>query len=336
MFEFEHIEYENINREEYYSIKTKSVFTSLEWIDYIREDKNASPIFVRILKNGAFQGYFAGLLFKVGGIKIIGSPFKGWSTCYMGLDVQDATEKIEIIAELKDFLVRKFKCMFIEIADRDISVDEAEARGFHTDALITLELNVDGKTDEELFKLFKTDCRNFIRQFEKRGASLEIAEPNEEFAEQYYEQLIDVFAKQGLIPTYSLKKVKCLLNNMRNTSNVLCLRVRDPDGKPIASSIFFGMNERFYFWGGASLRPYQHYRPNEYMLWYAIRYWRNKGMKVFDMVGERDYKRKFGPEEVSYARMSFSRFPMLILLRDFCEKMYFQIIRIKGKIGQKR
>lgn len=332
MYEFIAIEYENINKEEYYSIKTRSVFTTFEWINFIKEDKKANPIFVRILKNGKFEGYFSGLLFKICGIKIIGSPFRGWSTCYMGLDVYDINEKLAILNELKSFLIQKFKCMFIEIADKDISVDTAKSFGFHTDTLSTLELNISEKTDEELFKVFKTDCRNFIRQFERRGAIFEVAEPNEEFAEQYYEQLIDVFAKQGLVPTYSLKKVKCLLKNMGTTSNVLCLRVRDPEGKPIASSIFFGLNETFYFWGGASLRPYQHYRPNEYMLWQAIRHWRDRGIKTFDMVGVRDYKRKFGSVEVNYARISFSRFKILITLRDLCEKMYFHMISIKGTL----
>lgn len=82
----------------------------------------------------------------------------------------------------------------------------------------TLELEID-KTDEELFKVFKTDCRNFIKQFERGDASIEIAKPNDTFAEEYYNQLEDVFAKR-LVPTYSLKKVKCLIRHMKDSGNI--------------------------------------------------------------------------------------------------------------------
>lgn len=253
----------------------------------------------------------------------------------MGFDVREGINKLDLIPAVKKYLFKQKKVCLIEIVDRDIDVEAAKKRGYQTNIADTLELKIN-RTDEELFKVFKTDCRNFIRQFERRGAVLEFAEADDRFAVEYYEQLKDVFAKQGLVPTYSLEKVKCILKHLKNTGKVLCLRVIDPDGKCIATSIFLGYKETFYFWGGASYRSGQHYRPNEYMIWTAIKYWREQGARVFDMVGVRDYKKKFGSQLVTCAHISIAKFSVIIYLRDMAKKAYFMSLGIKGKILRRK
>jgi hypothetical protein len=334
MYEFKQIDLTCINLNEFNGFEDKSIFTTVEWIRFVEEDSNAKPIILRILKDNMFIGYFSALMINKFGFKIIASPFSGWSTCFMGFDII-VNNKIEILHDLKQYLFKKFKCSYIEIIDRDISIDGAKSAGFNCTPISTLELEID-RSDDELFKVFKTDCRNFIRQFERRGALLEEAIANDEFAEEYYEQLKDVFAKQGMVPTYSVEKVKKLLKHFSKTDRLLCLRVRNPEGISIASSIFFGYNNKFFFWGGASLRPYQNYRPNEYMIWYAIKYWRMRGCKVFDMVGVRDYKRKFGSVEMEYAKITISRYKILIILRNLAKEGYFFMLKMKGLMLRKK
>lgn len=328
MFTFEEIDIKDINEEEYYGFEEKVLFTTKQWIRYIKTNQNATPVIIRITKENKFVGYFTCLLFKKFGIKIIGSPFNGWTTGYMGFDVVSKYSKVDIIKPLSEFLFKEYKCLYIQIADRFIQEDEVEKNGFEYVMSKSIELRID-KTDEGLFKVFKTDCRNYIRQFERRGAAIEIAEPNEEFANQYYEQLKEVFAKQGLVPTYSIKKVTDLFNSM-NAENLLCLRVKNPEGQCIATSIFVGYNERFYFWGAASFRKFQFYRPNEYMIWTAIKYFRDRGYKYFDMYGERPYKNKFGPESITYPCIMIAKFPMLIKLRELAKKVVWLLFKIKG------
>lgn len=326
MYEFRLIDYNNINLLEYNSYSRKSVFTSIDWMNYIIEDAKTRPAIIRITEKGDFVGYIPMMIMKKCGIKIAGSPFRGWSTCWMGIEVEEKNKKIQIIQELVPFLYKKLGVVYCEITDRDINEEELEKYKIRHYSFETLELKID-KTDEELWKDFKTDCRNFIRQFDRRGALLEIADPNDEFAEEYYAELIDVFAKQGMTPTYSCEKVKCLLRNMRESGNVLCLRVKTPEGKPAATSIFFCDKNKFYFWGGASYREHQHYRPNEAMIWEAIKYFRNKGIKVFDMVGNRPYKQKFGPKTETYYTMQFARFSILFPLRNIAEKIYYSRLK---------
>lgn len=330
-YTFEIIKFEDIDITEYNGFLNKTVFTTKCWIDFVREDSEAEPVIVRIMEKERFIGYFTGLLTTKFGIKILGSPFSGWSTCYMGIDTDFLEEKCEIIKQLVPFLFQHTKCIYMEIIDRNVSVERAEKYGFKAYSVETLELPI-GMDDTALFKQMKTDCRNFIRQFERRGARLEIATPDDLFAEQYYAQLEDVFAKQGLVPTYPLEKVKCLMKNMCESDDILCLRVMSPDDRCIATSIFLGSKKKFFFWGGASFRTDQSYRPNEYMIWTAIKYWRDRGCEMFDMVGVRDYKRKFGSHEENYARMVFAKYGILIRMRDMAQKLYFKSIKWKGML----
>lgn len=336
MYTFEKIDYDKINIQEFYSFQNKSIFTTIPWMNFILEDNpGAQPIIVRISEDNKLLGYFSGMKIKKMGVSILGSPFRGWSTCFMGLDVApDMSEDkiIELYKALSPYLLKEYKCQYMSISERNLSVEKAREY-FHTTALNTLELNID-RTDEELFKVFKTDCRNFIRQFERRGATIEIAEPNDEFADEFYEQLIDVFDKQNMIPTYSVEKVRRLIRNLAGDNMVLCLRVRDPEGKSIATSIYPGYNNKFFFWGGASYRSGQHYRPNEYMIWTAIKYWRDKGAIWFDMVGVRDYKRKFGSKEINYAGIEVAM-PGLIWAKNMAEKIYFCSLKLKYRGNQK-
>ncbi len=334
MYNFTKVDFDSINIDEFLNFPSKSVLTSIGWINFIKEDQNAVPVVIRIESDGRFVGYFTALSVFKYGIKIIGSPFQGWSTVYMGLDLFDKNEKINIYTQLVPYLFKSEKCQFIQINDRDVSIEMAEKAGFRHSKIRTLELPVN-VNDEGLFKKMKVDCRNYIRQFEKRGATIEQAIPDDVFAGEYYEQLKDVFAKQKLVPNYSLRKVKVLIKNLHEHNSVLCLRVRDPEGKSIATSIFPGGSGKFFFWGGASYRHSQHYRPNEYMIYRAIQYWRDRGCEVFDMVGVREYKKKFGPTEVEYASLIFAQNNFLFNLKNLAEKMFYFGIKVKGFISKK-
>lgn len=328
MYAFEIVSIDKLDVNEYNQLPNKNLFTTIEWINFVKETHNAEPVIIRITEEHKLVGYFTGLLVKKFGIKILGSPFNGWTTAYMGFDVVEGYDKVDLIESITKFLFRTLKCLFIQITDRYI--EEAQLKNTKYKYLMSrsIELNID-RTEEAIFKSFKSECRTSIRQFERRGASIEIAKPNEQFSIEYFEQLQEVFARQGLVPTYDSSRVLGLFKNLRS-NQLLCLRVRNPEGKCIATSIFVGFNQRFYFWGGASFRAFQSYRPNEYMFWYAIKYFKEKGYKYFDMYGERDYKNKFRPDKIAYPCIMIARFKILIVLRDFAKRLFWILLRIKG------
>lgn len=336
-FEFEEVNLSSLSDEKFNNFPHKTVLTTKSWIQFIEEDSKATPLILKIkrLSDGKDVGFFSSLWVKKFGLKIIGSPFAGWSTPYMGFDVVDSTIKASIIPDLITFLRSKYKPVFIQISDHDISFEEAyglqSKYGYIVETSETLELDVD-KDDALLYKQMKTDCRNFINQFKKRGATIERAEPNDAFAEETYEHLIDVFAKQGLMPTWHVEKIKCLLKHLAPSESILCLRVRDPEGKSIATSMFPGFGKKFFYCEGASLRPYQHYRPNETMIYTAMKYWRDRGCTDFDMVGVRAYKLKFGSHDVRYPVLIIPKNKVIYTLKNWAGKLFYFMGGVKYKL----
>lgn len=336
LYRFERIEFKDLNRVEYNSFPKKSVLTTPEWIEFIIDISGAVPYILKVYKTEVLLGYFTALKFKKFGIPIIGSPFPGWSTPYMGFDFYDVSEKAAVIPELIDYIFENEKCLFFQMTDRDITFEQADElkrnRGYIIDTAETLELRVD-VDDKQMYKNMKTDCRNFINQFERRGATIEFATPDDAFAEEYYNQLLDVFAKQNLVPTHGVDLIKKMLRHLSEANNILCLRVRDPEGLSIATSIYPGFNKKFFFMMGASLRPYQQYRPNEYMIYTAMKYWRDRGCEEFDMVGIRPYKKKFGSWEERYPIIIAPKYKILYHLKNFASSLYYLMGSVKWKVS---
>lgn len=308
----------------------QTVFTSYEWIKFLWKNGKGKPVILEITKDKKVIAYFVGVIFKKFGIKILGSPFEGWTTCDMGFCALDNINRLELLDYVKDYAFKKLKCLYMEVVDERISLEDLEGKNYNYLTERTYVLNIN-QTDEELFKIFKTDCRNYIRQFERRGAVIERVNPSIEFADEYYDQLIDVFKKQNLKPFYNRQKVYDLMQAFEDVPDeLLCLRVCDPNGRCIATSIFPGLKNKCYFWGAASYTEYQHYRPNEYMVWVAIKFWRDHGASEFNMVGIRPYKKKFGPHEYEYPRLVFSKYRFLLTARGLAKKTIMVFRKLRG------
>ena len=135
-----------------------------------------------------------------------------------------------------------------------------------------------------------------------------------EFADEYYDQLQEVFAKQSLSPTYGVEVVRALIEHVHPSGHLLLLKALSPEGKCIATGIFPGMNRTAYFWGGASWRSHQILRPNEALFWHAMLYWKSRGITTFDL-GAGDYKRKYGVRDVAVPHFVHASLPGLASMR---------------------
>jgi lipid II:glycine glycyltransferase (peptidoglycan interpeptide bridge formation enzyme) len=172
-------------------------------------------------------------------------------------------------------------------------------------------------------------CRRCVRKAEKSGVTIEEAH-DPEFADEYYAQLKDVFAKQGLVPTYGVERVRALVKHVEPTGRVLLVRARDPEGKCIASGIFPGFNNIAEFWGNASWRSSQILRPNEAIQWYVMRYWKQRGVKIYDWGGGGSYKEKYGCVAHRVPWFTKSRYEFVGKLRNEAKKMFERKQRLKA------
>ena len=309
----------------------QTVFTTYQWVCFLKKNGKGEPVVFRISENSKVIAFFVGLVFKVLGLRFVGSPFEGWGTCDMGFCAKRDVDVSSLIVPVKNYVFKKLKCSYLEIVDPKIGLNELSDIRCNVILQRTLILPIN-RLEQDIFHSFKGDCRNYIRQFERRGATITEALPSREFADEYYDQLIQVFAKQKLRPFYDKKKVYDLMDTYENNADhILCLRVCNPEGICIATSIFIGFKETFYFWGNASYTEFQNYRPNEYMIWYAIKYWKERGVVSFDMVGFREYKRKFSPNSVEYPRIVLAKYPGMYQVRNFTKRLIQLVRKVIGQ-----
>ncbi|HYK48786.1 MAG TPA: GNAT family N-acetyltransferase [Terriglobales bacterium] len=302
------------------SFEDRTVFQTREWLQFVSESQNATPLIAELRDGSEVLGYFTGLTFSKFGLKVLGSSFPGWTTPYMGFNLNPGVSRHDAFAALEKFAWDQLKCLHLEVSDPHFSFEDAEGLGFTSEFYGSYRTDLT-KSEDVLFNSMESACRRCVRKAEKLGVKIEEAH-DLAFADDYYEQLKDVFAKQNLVPTYSVERVRSLVRNMAPTGNVLLIRARDPEGKCIATGIYPGFNKIAEFWGNASFRAYQNLRPNEACHWYALRYWKQRGATIFDWGGEGAYKEKYGctPHRVPW--FTKSRYQIVGALRNEARNMF--------------
>ncbi|MCH8028118.1 MAG: GNAT family N-acetyltransferase [candidate division Zixibacteria bacterium] len=294
-----------------------TLFQSKDWMNFVAEAQSACPVVAQVYDGSRHIGWFTGLTIKRFGIKILGAPFPGWTTSYMGFALSVNVSRGGALKALLDFSKKQLKCAQVELMDRRLSKDDVVAAGCRCRLFKSFEVDLSGGENEVLGRMAPSTRRN-IRKAERERISVTAAE-DDEFIDEYYGQLEEVFARQQLKPTYSKERVRLLVKHLLPTGRLLLLRARLPDGSCIATGIFPADKRRMYFWGGASRTKTLILRPNEAIQWFAMRYWQQRGIKCYDMGGGGEYKRKYGGREIYTPWLRYSHYPGIDLLRSLAK-----------------
>lgn len=293
----------------------RMVTQTREWLAFVAETQRAEPVVASIHTDGdAPVGYFTGLVVRRAGLRILGSPLPGWTTDYMGFNLRDPSLRSQALGAAIEFAYRDLRCQHVELRDRFLLTPTTTPPRTRMEPVETYDVDLRPEADD-IFGAFTSACRRAVRRSEKVGLTVEVAEPDG-FAAEYHEQLIDVFAKQGLTPTYDVTRVEALIRHLHPTGRLLLLRARDPEGTPIATGIFPGHGSTAFFWGGASFRSGQQHRPNEAIFWHAIQTWKSRGATTLDLGGGGDYKLKYGANLVALTHLAVPRYELLWRLRE--------------------
>jgi len=291
------------------------------WLEYVRAVTGGEIVIARIEQDGQIAGFFSGVLFRRCGVPILGSPFRGWNTAYMGFNLHPDASRIEALKGLEQFAFRQLGCLHYEVTDRYLSPEDGAGLGLACRTVRNFQTDLT-RSEDELFADMTSACRRAIRKARKSGITIEHASP-EGFAEEYYAHLLDVFAKQDMRPSYGVDRVRALIEHVHPTGDLLLGRVRDPEGRSIATGIYVGFGRFGLFWGNGSLRPYQIFRPNEALHWHSMCHFKRQGLPLYDWGGRADYKTKYGVVPFSILAFRKSRFGIIQHARDAAEKIYY-------------
>lgn len=297
-----------------------NIFHTREWFAFLEKSQGLSPVIAEIRRDGEPAGYFLGALVRKFGLTILGSPFRGWSSDFMGFNLRQGESYPDILKAFPGFAFKQLGCHYLEIIDPRITAEDYQGLPYKAEVLPRFAVDLT-LSEDELFSAMDHACRSNIRKAAKSGVTIEEAHEIE-FADEYYAQLEQVFAKQSLETPYTLERVRQLVGELLTTPNILLLRGRNEAGTCISTGIFIAKNKIVCYWGAASLQEYQILRPNEASSWQGMKYWKEHGLKEFHFGGGWDqYKKKYGCYEIQVARLMLARNPLVGKLTDMLFSM---------------
>lgn len=181
------------------------------------------------------------------------------------------------------------------------SWEPLEVRGFNIrkqpSASVLLDLSI-GK--DELFKQFSQTSRNQVRKAQKIGVS--VAPLADEDFDELHTLYLDWCKFKGLpAESYDLRKAGC-------ASSSRLVLVAKYEGKIVGASTFrFTPDGMMEYASNVSRREDSKVKQNDLLVWTAIEFACDKGLKTFSMGGAHFYLQKFGGEVYPTYRLSWDR-----------------------------
>lgn len=300
--------------------KDAEVYQSAAWLEFLATSQGAEAVVAVVMADGRLVGHFVGAIVRRFGIRILGSPLRGWTTQCMGFLLEEGFDRRAAAEALLPFAFRDLGCLHVELADRSLTVDQMAGSDYRVEIGQTFVTNLD-QPEEVILGRMRSTTRNYVRQAMRRGLVIERA-TEASFADEYHAQLIDVFARQGLVPTYPVERVRHLIRTLQPTGQLLLLRARDQSETCLATLVTVGRGQTAVLWGAAFLRSMAGTHPNELLHWEAMRQWRAAGVSRYDMGGGGDYKAKYGGTQMPTAHFYRSRWAALGVGRSAVRRLF--------------
>jgi len=305
-----------------------------EWLEFVRETQNATPVAAELRHGSDCLGFFTGLIVKKCGLRILGSPFPGWMTPYMGITLNPGVSRSLALIALERFAFEDLGCAHVEIVDRALSPQDVQGTGYTYTIVQSYETDLTAPEDR-LFATMKSACRRCIRKAKRSGVVIEEAQHQDaDFVGEYYAQLTEGLLAKRIVPSYNEVLVRKLVEHLGPSGRLLLLRARDSQGRCIASGIYPATNTTAHIWGNVASYPRsRHVRPVESLNWYAMRYWKAHGLESFDWGGLGRYKEKYGGTLITLLRVRKSRSKTISLLRQVAETTLRRSLRLQGCVA---
>ncbi len=305
------------------------VYHSSAWLGFLAATQGVEPIVATVLRGDRPAGLFAGGIVRRGGLRILGSPARGWSTPFQGFALEPGLDRVAALEALWRFALDDLGCVHVELADRWLTTEDARAAGWQTESGLSFVAELGG-TEDEVFARLRRTTRQEIRKAIRAGVTVEPA-TDLLFADEYYNFLRLVYAHDGLAPAYTVTRVRELMRNLGPTGHLLALRVKAPDGDTIATSLSVGFGQTAAAWGVAFDRRDTRFHPMELLWWENLRHWHARGAVRFDLVGQGEYKAKYGGEATRTCHAHRSKHRILAIGRAAIPRIVYARQRRAGR-----
>ena len=155
------------------------------WLDFLGETQGAEPVVARVVDEGRAVGWFTAAIVRVGPVRVLGSPLRGWTTPAMGFNVDRPIDE-SLVEAVRRFAFGDLGCIHLELAELAMLSDDVRPEGFRAGALNGYELAID-RADDELLAGMTRNGRRDVRRGLRNGIVVEHVDPgvDRDFVREY-------------------------------------------------------------------------------------------------------------------------------------------------------
>lgn len=310
------------------------VVHKLAWMRSLEACVKGKPLYLVYEKGGEVVGCLPGFIVTLGPLRLFGSPLPGWQTLSMGpaFDGRLVSTQ-EMIPALVAFLEKSYGVHHIELMAGGLDRQVMERLGFQCKPSPTYRAPLFPGDEARAMRALKDSARRNVRRAEKMGLTVRF-EDDEEFVEEHYDQLREVYARGGNTIPFDKRRAQEFFRHMKAGGNLLAVSVHLPGGGPsIATGTFTVDGRELVLWMWAHRTQYRWYRPTELMTWAVMKKAMEAGCDSVDFMGRGDFKAKFGAELVENKyRWVRSRYRWLFRVRLLAESGYRWQQSFRGRL----
>jgi len=153
----------------------RNVYQTRDWLSFIATTQQAEPVVAAVKQRSETVGFFTGAIVTRYRIRILGSPFRGWTTGYRGFNLREGVSRRSAVEALLAFAFRNLSCMHLELRDRPLRLEDVGGLGFDFSPKTSFVVDLQ-PPENEIFARMKRNCLRAIRKTEKVGVAIEEAD----------------------------------------------------------------------------------------------------------------------------------------------------------------
>jgi hypothetical protein len=306
----------------------KTLFHETCWLDHLLDIHPGSRIDYFVVRDGgADVGYFCAQRLLKLGLPVYGSPLPGTGTNYMGPLVDPGVDQRALIHALVRACWRN-GAAHLELSAARLDEGVARTTGLEVDRSVTHLVPVPSAEDAA-WAAMRSTARNRVKKAHQAGLIAE-ATTDPAVVDHFYQQLGEVFGKQGMARPYGIGRPRSLFHRLAPAGRLLSVWVHH-DQEIVAAGLFPYDERCIYFWGAGSWLASQHLCPNELLHWTVIRRAVEMGIPMYNMCGGgSQFKDKFGGTDVAFNLYSRSIVPLLSSARRAYRRLHWWGLRFRG------
>ncbi len=224
-------------------------------------------------------------------------PYLKYQLMYAGRGpVCDVHDK-EVLAELTDglrTLAKKYNAYLLKI-DPDVLISDTEFLNIMTDIgykwrdtgknfsgiqpRFVFRLNVEGKSEDEVFALFHSKTRYNIRVAERKGVEVKIM--GKEAVADFSRIMLETGVRDGFV----VRNQQYFENMLDNLGERARLYMAYADGVAIAGTLAILYGDKVWYLYGASSNEHRNLMPNYLLQWNMIKWAIENNCRIYDFRG---------------------------------------------------